>query len=115
VRRLAALLDVNLASRDAEALPWSFWLEYWAMAARDPELREHHIEHYQQIRLEIQRSIEAGIASGELRAELDPADAADLIQAAVTGLGVGVAVDAPAMSPKRAFNLGRLLLALMEK
>lgn len=114
VRRLEAVMKVQLA-RDTEALPWSFWLEYWAMATRDYDLREQHIEHLQQLKLDIQRSVEAGISEGTLRQDLDPTETADMILALITGLGVNIAVDAPGSTASQATVIGSLLIGLLQR
>src|SRR5947207_3917925 len=40
---LLAFFDESFTPSDPGALPWSFWLEYWAPAGKDPALRRHCI------------------------------------------------------------------------
>src|SRR6266540_4912945 len=68
--RVEAAFEQMLAGSRLQVFPMSFWLAYWAEAARDEELSRFSLK--APTRDVFHRSIEAGINQGDLRLDLDP-------------------------------------------
>jgi AcrR family transcriptional regulator len=111
---LEALFEVFIFARDPETLPWSFWLDYWAHASRDPQLREAQSEGTRLLRADLQNAIASGVVQGSLRADLDPTVAADFVIALLDGIGVQSALERDAFD-ERASEIGRLALDFLRK
>jgi AcrR family transcriptional regulator len=90
VGRLAAMIDQFLPYPGLLERDWILWVELWLRAVRHPEMRPTAKRLYERMRDWFAEAIAAGIESGELSAELDPARLADRIVALTDGYGVRV-------------------------
>jgi TetR/AcrR family transcriptional regulator, transcriptional repressor of bet genes len=115
IRRIETWLRIVLPERDEETPPWSFWLEFWAHAARDEELRSYQEARFALGRDSLVRHIEAGKKQGRMAADLDSAAVAELLQAFSYGLGVTVSTAPGQISPEHAMELSYLLLSLLAR
>ncbi|HEY7269976.1 MAG TPA: TetR family transcriptional regulator C-terminal domain-containing protein [Dehalococcoidia bacterium] len=112
---LEALFEVFVLARDPETLPWSFWLDYWAHASREEELREAHADGTSYLRADVEAAIAAGVADGSLRADLEPGVAADFVMALLNGIGVQSALSQGDGFDARAGEIARLALDFLRK
>jgi AcrR family transcriptional regulator len=110
LRFIEGLFDVFVIHRDKETLPWSFWLDFWAHASRDRELRESHSQGTALLRAEIHGAIVSGLSDRSLRSDLEPAVTSDFILALLNGLGVLSAVAAKGEFDARAAEVTKLAL-----
>jgi AcrR family transcriptional regulator len=113
LRFIEGLFDVFVIHRDKETLPWSFWLDFWAHASRDRELRASNAAGTALLRAEIHGAMIAGIADESLRPDIDPDIASDLVLALLNGLGVLSAVAAKGEFDARASEVTKLALAFI--
>jgi AcrR family transcriptional regulator len=84
---------------------WVLWVELWLRAVREPELRPVAARLYRRYRDWMVGLIEAGAASGEFRAGVDPEAVADVAMALLDGVGVRALIDDPAMDTDAARRL----------
>jgi AcrR family transcriptional regulator len=101
LRRLMETWIVRRARRSW----WRFWLEYVSHAGRDEELRLRHEERYARQRRFYVRIIQAAIASGEFRNDLDPEEVADTWLALLNGIAVNQVVAGDTVTQTRARRL----------
>jgi len=83
---------------------WTLWLDFWALAARNPEvagLRQKDDERWRDM---IGSVVRTGQEAGEFRA-LDPDSFATLLCSLLDGLAIQIALDDPVVDPERAFQL----------
>ena len=83
---------------------WVLWLDLWSQAARHPgvaSVRQKDDERWREL---ICSLVVAGQESGEFR-PVDPVEFAVLFSALLDGLAVQIALEDPAVSPARAFEL----------
>lgn len=114
LRRLKAVFNVSFGDRPSTIPPWSFWLESWAHATRDQEMRQYHSLRFRLGRESFVRHLDAAAQQGQLREDIDTQAAAEVLFALYTGLGVHSAVEgqAQAFKPERAEELSNFLLSL---
>lgn len=112
-RQLERLFEVLVGQRDADTLPWSFWLDYWAHASREPELRDEHARHSTHLKATIRRLVESAISGGALRRDLPPAATATLLLSLLNGLGVQVALAQTLEDQRQAIEAVRLIFSLI--
>ncbi len=86
--KLEAAVQDSLPVTGDQQREYRFWLDYWAEAARDPDLREFISESDARFRRFFTGLIEEGAAAGVFRSDLPAADLA----ADVTGIIIGLAV-----------------------
>jgi AcrR family transcriptional regulator len=89
---------------------WKLWLDFWALAARSPEvgvLRQRDDERW---RAMIGSVVRSGQEAGEFRA-LDPDNFAVLLCSLLDGLAIQIALSDPVVDPARAFELCMLFIA----
>ncbi|HXH23439.1 MAG TPA: TetR/AcrR family transcriptional regulator [Dehalococcoidia bacterium] len=110
---LPTLFEVSLVDDAPSVPPLSFWIEYWAHASRDSELKDFRAERIARFRQTIAEAVKGGIQAGRYRESLDPLLAADLLQAVLDGLQLKVALDSATVSRSRAMKVVRFLLHLM--
>lgn len=67
---------------------WDLWLEYWAVAARRPDLRRVMAEAYEEWRAPIVEAVAEGVATGEFAADVRPELVGATFIALVDGLGI---------------------------
>lgn len=112
-RRIELLLEKYLRNDEPESPPRDFAIQVAAAAANDPELKKQHCEMTEDGRAKIERSIRAGIEAGQVRADVDPKMAADLIYGLMIGWSTEMAVCPDIVSPDYAVAVSKLALALL--
>jgi AcrR family transcriptional regulator len=94
-----------LTEADPEpASSWELWLDFWAQAARNPEVasvRQKSDERWRDI---IAALVREGQAAGEFR-EIDTEDFAICLSTLMDGLTIQIALDDPVVDQLRAFEL----------
>ena len=111
--RLEGIYRASFRREEKEGLPWGFWLEYWALAARSPSLRNHHNEMVASMRESITRYLRAGMLAGDIRQDINPSIIAVIYHSLIYGLAVGVQLDAGEMTNAKAYEAGQAFLALL--
>jgi AcrR family transcriptional regulator len=100
-----------LPEADAEAHDsWLLWLDFWALAARSPQvadLRQKADERWRDLIVSLVRS---GQEAGEFRA-VDPGNFAVLLSALLDGLAIQIALNDPVVGPERSFELSMAFIA----
>ncbi len=92
---------------EADAEPhtsWTLWLDFWTLAARNPEvagLRQKDDERWRDM---IGSLVRDGQQAGEFRA-VDPDNFAILLCSLLDGFAVQIALDDPVAGPERSFEL----------
>jgi AcrR family transcriptional regulator len=104
--RLAEIVAMScLPEADAEtSSSWLLWLDLWAQAVRHPEMAGVRQKFDERWRDTICSLVLEGQAAGEF-GPVNPVDFAVLLSALLDGLAVQIALDDPAVSPARAFEL----------
>jgi AcrR family transcriptional regulator len=92
------------------ASSWQIWLDFWAQAARHPEVASVRRKSDERWREEIAALVVAGQAAGEFR-DVDPARFAVSLTALLDGLTVQIALEDPAVDPVGAFELSMQFVA----
>lgn len=115
LQKIEAMYRVCFLDRDEEAPPWTFWLEYWAKAARVKELREYHSERSAGLRRTRAVHVVRAIEAKQIRSDLDAELVADLLQAVLYGLAVEVTLDSETISSPRAFQIAQFLISLLSE
>jgi AcrR family transcriptional regulator len=92
---------------EADAEPrssWTLWLDFWTLAARNPEvagLRQRDDERWREM---ISSLVTDGQQAGEFRV-VDADNFAILLCSLLDGLAIQIALDDPVVGPERAFDL----------
>jgi len=89
---------------------WLLWLDFWALAARNPEvasLRQKADERWRDL---IGSLVISGQEAGEFRA-VDPDRFAILLSGLLDGLAIQIALHDPVVDPARAFDLSMCFIA----
>ena len=92
---------------EADAEPrssWTLWLDFWTLAARNPEvagLRQRDDERWRDM---ISSVVTDGQQAGEFRVA-EPDNFAILLCSLLDGLAIQIALDDPVVGPERAFDL----------
>jgi AcrR family transcriptional regulator len=89
---------------------WALWLDFWALAAHNPEvagLRRRDDERWRDM---ISSLVHSGQEAGEFR-EVDPGNFAVLLCSLLDGLAIQIGLDDPVVDPARAFKLCMLFIA----
>ncbi len=89
---------------------WTLWLDFWALAARSPEvagLRQRDDERWRDL---VSSLVRTGQEAGEFR-EVDPQNFAVLLCSLLDGLAIQIALADPVVDPARAFELCMLFIA----
>ena len=89
---------------------WAVWLDLWAQALRDPDVRVVREEFDEHFRETIRQIVRLGIAQGEFR-DVDADDFAVGYSALLDGLAIQIALSDPVVSPERAFDLAMRVAA----
>jgi AcrR family transcriptional regulator len=98
---LAAKVEASLPIRARSRLEWELWVELWAGAVRDPELRTIAAGVYGRLHAVLAAIVERGVEEGILAPlEVDPA--VDRILALMDGYGIRVLLGDPAVSADEA-------------
>ncbi len=89
---------------------WALWLDFWALAAHNPEvagLRRRDDERWRDM---ISSLVRSGQEAGEFR-DVDPGNFAVLLCSLLDGLAIQIGLDDPVVDPARAFELCMLFIA----
>ncbi len=89
---------------------WLLWLDFWALAARNPrvaELRRTADERWRDL---ISSLVRSGQEAGEFRA-VDPDDFAIMLDALLDGCAIQIALDDPVADPEKCFELCMLFIS----
>lgn len=113
LRRLQLLLERSLKNDESSALLKNFDLKVRAAALHEPELRRLQYVKLEQGRVKVQRSISAAIEAGQLREDLDPQIAADIIYGLMIGLNTEMAVAPEIVSDEHVLAVCDAALALL--
>ena len=103
---MSCLPEVDPEPRDS----WLLWLDFWALAARNPEvasLRQKADERWRDL---IGSLVISGQEAGEFRA-VDPDSFAILLSGLLDGLAIQIALHDPVVDPERAFDLSMRFIA----
>jgi AcrR family transcriptional regulator len=92
------------------ASSWQLWLDFWAQAARNPQVASVRRKSDERWRAEIAGLVLTGQAAGEFR-DVDPASFAICLTALLDGLTVQIALEDPAVDPVGAFELSMQFVA----
>jgi AcrR family transcriptional regulator len=111
--RVEAAFEFMLEGSRRGSFPMSFWLAYFAEALRDEEMRATAIEGTNRLRSVFRGAVSAGIKTGDLRPDLDPEAAADLLMCMWQGIRVEVGLYG--IGEDRAQRAVQQVLALMAK
>ncbi len=87
---------------------WQLWLDFWAQAARNPEVagvRQKSDERWRQV---ISSLVQEGQEAGEFR-DVDVDSFAIYLSTLLDGLTIQIALDDPVVDSVRAFELSMLL------
>lgn len=89
---------------------WLLWLDFWAQAARNPEVASLRQKSDERWRDAIIAQVLAGQEAGEFR-EVDAEGFAVGLSALLDGLAIQIALDDPVVDPVRAFELSMHFVA----
>ena len=89
---------------------WVLWLDFWALAARNPEVADLRQKDDDRWRDLISSLVRSGQETGEFR-DVDPHSFAVLLCSLLDGLAIQIALDDPVVDPARAFELCMLFIA----
>jgi AcrR family transcriptional regulator len=111
--RIEACFEFLLEGSRKGSFPMSFWLAYFAEALRDEKMRQTAIEGSARLRGVFRRAVEDGIKGKDLRDDLDPEAAADILMCVWQGIRVEVGLYG--IDEDRAHRALRQVLTLMAK
>jgi AcrR family transcriptional regulator len=106
--RLEELIAMNFLP-EADTYPttsWLLWLDLWAQSVRLPEVASVRQKFDERWRETITAVVRAGQEAGEFGPVVDAADFALALSALLDGLAIQVALQDPAVGPRRAFEVG---------
>ncbi len=83
---------------------WIVWLDLWSQALREPQLRKVREEFDEHFRDTIRAIVNDGMAAKEFR-PINVDDFAIIFAALLDGLAIQTALEDPAVSPQRAYEL----------
>jgi len=104
--RIEEIVAMNCLT-EADPAPgssWQLWLDFWAQAARNPEVASVRRKSDERWREEISAVVLAGQAAGEFR-DLDAHAFATCLSSLLDGLTIQIALEDPAVDPVGAFEL----------
>jgi AcrR family transcriptional regulator len=106
VKRLEAVVAMTFLPDEGEdsGESWSMWLDLWAAAVRQPEIRRVREEFDEHWRETIRTIVREGQAAGEFN-DIDVDDFAVGFSALLDGLAIQVALEDSAVPPERAVEL----------
>jgi TetR/AcrR family transcriptional regulator, transcriptional repressor of bet genes len=115
LKHIEATFAILFPERDEATPPWSFWLEFWAQATRDSELRRYQASRFLLGRESNRRNFEASMRKGDLRKDVDASVLGELIMALYYGLGVAVTLAPEHLQPQRAYDLMQTFFSLLRQ
>lgn len=107
-----AMVETVFEGNGGKAYTPQLMLEVWAEASKDPKLGELLARGYEQWRTFIAQLFREGIASGEIRADIDPGELAAIVVAVFDGLALQESLTKTNVDWRRV--LATLRLALIE-
>jgi len=103
---MTCLPEADTESHDS----WLLWLDFWALAARSPQvadLRRNADERWRELIVSL---VHSGQEAGEFRA-VNADDFAVLMSALLDGLAIQIALTDPVVGPERSFELSMRFIA----
>jgi AcrR family transcriptional regulator len=103
---MTCLPEADTESHDS----WLLWLDFWALAARSPQvadLRQNADERWRDLIVSL---VHSGQEAGEFRA-VNADDFAVLMSALLDGLAIQIALTDPVVGPERSFELSMRFIA----
>ena len=103
---MTCLPEADTESHDS----WLLWLDFWALAARSPQvadLRRNADERWRDLIVSL---VHSGQEAGEFRA-VNADDFAVLMSALLDGLAIQIALTDPVVGPERSFELSMTFIA----
>jgi AcrR family transcriptional regulator len=110
--RLAEIVAMSCLN-EADPEPgssWRLWLDFWAQAARNPEVASVRQKSDERWRMVIAELVRDGQETGEFR-DIDPATFAIGLTALLDGLTIQIALDDPVVDAVGAFELSMQFVA----
>ena len=104
--RLEEIVAMNCLT-EADPAPgssWQLWLDFWAQAARNPEVAVVRRKSDERWREQISSIVLAGQEAGEFR-DVDPVGFAICLSSLLDGLTIQIALDDPAVDSAGAFEM----------
>jgi len=89
---------------------WLLWLDFWALAARNPQVADLRRKTDEEWRDVISSLVRSGQEAGEFR-DVDPDSFAVLLSSLLDGLAIQIALADPSIDPARAFGLCMQVIA----
>ncbi|MGN6678551.1 MAG: TetR family transcriptional regulator C-terminal domain-containing protein, partial [Streptosporangiaceae bacterium] len=89
---------------------WKLWLDFWAQAARNPDVANVRQEFDVRWREMVVSLVTAGQTAGEF-ADIDPHPFSIFLCALLDGLAIQIALDDPVVDPVNAYELCMLYIA----
>lgn len=96
-KRLLALVELQLPTGGQVRDEWSIWLQFWAQACLDPDLRPVHNAFYARWIETVERIVRRGQRQGIFR-DVDPRVFARHLTSATDGAAIQVLTGAPGMT-----------------
>lgn len=103
LEELVAMSCLNEADPEPDS-SWELWLDFWAQAARDPEVASVRRKSDERWREVIVTLVRDGQAAGEFR-EIDTESFAIYLSCLLDGLMIQIALDDPVVDQMRSFEL----------
>ena len=110
--RLLCLIDMQLPRPGVLRAEWSVWVQFWAEAMINPELREIHDQYYSRWRRAVARNVKQGIERGRIAAEIDADEFAHQLTALTDGLAIRVLTDSSGCDVER---MRELVVAFVDR
>ncbi|OXM75093.1 MULTISPECIES: TetR/AcrR family transcriptional regulator [Amycolatopsis] len=96
--RLLRLIEMQLPKVGVVRDEWSVWMQFWAEATINPELRPVHNAFYARWHDTIARIVRRGQRQGTFSADVDPDEVAVRLSALTDGLAIQVLTGAPGIT-----------------
>jgi AcrR family transcriptional regulator len=104
-QQVHALIRFAAFDQPASEITWSVWIEFWALAHRNPVFRVQYEHIYSRWRAPFFKAIEEGVGQGVFHCSPSVQDVVDRLTAEIEGLRVRSLLDPEGMSRERMFSL----------
>jgi AcrR family transcriptional regulator len=104
-RTVYALLRFAAFDQPGAEMTWSVWIEFWALAHRNPVFRVQYEHIYSKWRAPFFKAIEEGVGQGVFECLPSVQDIVDRLTAEIEGLRVRALLDPEGMPRERMFSL----------
>jgi AcrR family transcriptional regulator len=111
LKRIDAFFRREVGETNTLPMPMRFWLAYWSAAVHNEDLREQLKSSNSPVDAVLESALRAGVASGEVRGDVNPAVARDLLRLVKQGVRAEIALSST--EEKRIAAAVRLLLKLL--